>query len=138
METNTLSPFLKDSLNLSSMQLVELARNGLKKSAVEDLSECLQLSISEFSLLLPVSSRTLQRYSSNTSLSKDLSDRVLHIAKVFNKALMVFGNNEKAVAWLKHESIALGGFKPLDLLDTYFGIELVFDELQRILHGVFA
>ncbi len=35
------------------------------------------------------------------------------------------------------KSVALAGVKPKDLLDTAFGISMVYTELGRIEHGIF-
>ena len=51
---------------------------------------------------------------------------------------MVFGNIENFSQWLNSKNIALGGVKPISLLDNTFGIMLLKDQLIRIEHGVLA
>ncbi len=52
MELNNLSSLLGVENNLSVMQLIDLTRNGLQKSVVDDLANYLKLSTADFSKLL--------------------------------------------------------------------------------------
>lgn len=47
----------------------------------------------------------------------------------------IFGDRSKAIGWLKTPSFALNGLKPLDLMTSEPGSQLVRDELNRIRHG---
>jgi putative toxin-antitoxin system antitoxin component (TIGR02293 family) len=48
----------------------------------------------------------------------------------------VFGDKDRFLAWANQPSKALAGKKPLELLGSRFGIDLVLDELGRMEHGV--
>ena len=138
MESNQLSNILGVSGSVTAMQLVEITRSGIPKSVIEKLISCLNISAKELSKYLPVSERTLHRYEPGKQLPKDVSDHVLQIAKLYAKTVDVFEDRENAVTWLKQPCVALGNFAPLELADTYSGLEIVIDELQRIEYGVMA
>lgn len=132
-----------ETLNLeqkiqSSYDLMELARQGLLRNALDSLAEWLELSTKDLVQYLHISERTLQRYDQNKKLSLELSDRLIQIAKVYARALEVFEDRDRAIEWLKHPSHALGGITPVSCLDNFSGIELVLDELGRIEYGVYA
>ncbi|MEO1340711.1 MAG: antitoxin Xre/MbcA/ParS toxin-binding domain-containing protein [Cyanobacteria bacterium J06635_13] len=134
---------LTKALNLqqevkTSFDLIDLARQGLYRSALDSLAQLLQLSAKDLVQYLHISERTLQRYDRNKKLSPELSDHLIQIAKVYIKAVEVFEDSENAVQWLKYPSQALGIVTPLSCLDTYSGIELVLDELGRLEYGVYA
>lgn len=114
------------------------SREGLEKQALKRLLTRLDVSMTEFSHLLPVSERTLQRYPDDKILSRDLSGHIVAIAKVFVRAAEVFDNQDKARRWLHKPCRALGGEVPLSLLDTPLGIQTVENELSRIEFGVYA
>ena len=122
----------------SSHDLMDLARQGLYRGAMDSLAQLLELSTKDLVQYLHISERTLQRYDENKKLSPELSDHLIQIAKVYARAVDVFENREKAVQWLKYPSHALGGITPLSCLDNFSGIELVLDELGRIEYGVYA
>ena len=50
----------------------------------------------------------------------------------------IFVNEEAVKQWFQTPNYALGNQKPLDLLDTSFGVKMVTDVLGRIEHGVFS
>lgn len=122
----------------SAYDLMNLARQGLFKSAIDSLAQLFELSIKELVPYLHVSERTLQRYDENKKLSPELSDHLIQLARVYARAVDVFGNRDQAVKWLKYPSQALGGITPISCLDNFSGIELVLDELGRIEYGVYA
>lgn len=127
-----------DAPIIDSFDLVRLTRKGIPRSAIDALAKSLHLSISELTKYLHISERTLQRYSPDKSLSTELSDHVLQIAKVYAKSLDVFEDPETTSSWLKQPNIALGNIAPIEYLDTSSGIEIVLDELTRIEYGVFS
>jgi putative toxin-antitoxin system antitoxin component (TIGR02293 family) len=82
----------------------------------------------------------LQRYEQQDieCLPKELSDRMLQVAKVYARAVEVFEDEQRALEWLQAPIVALGGRIPVSLLDTSTGVDLVLTELGRIEYGVFA
>lgn len=54
------------------------------------------------------------------------------------RASEVLGGQEKATHWLNRPNRALGGRRPLDLLDTDLGIQQVEQVLGRIEYGVYS
>jgi putative toxin-antitoxin system antitoxin component (TIGR02293 family) len=131
------------ALNLSQeinspYDLINLARQGLFKSAIDSLSQLLELPAKDLVPYLHISERTLQRYDENKKLSPELSDRLIQLARVYARAVEVFEDHHKAIKWLKYPNIALGEVTPISCLDNFSGIELVLDELGRIEYGVYA
>lgn len=122
----------------SPYDLMELARQGLFKSAMDSLAQLLELSTRDLVQYLHISERTLQRYEDNKKLSPELSDHLIQIARVYARAVDVFEDRDTSVKWLKYPSHALGGVTPISCLDNFSGIELVLDELGRIEYGVYA
>jgi len=50
----------------------------------------------------------------------------------------IFGDEEKAEAWLHRPNPSLSGQKPMDLLKDELGTAVVREMLERIDHGIFA
>jgi Protein of unknown function (DUF2384) len=50
----------------------------------------------------------------------------------------VFGDEEKAAAWLARPNASLSGQKPADMLRDELGAAVVREMLERIDHGIFA
>jgi putative toxin-antitoxin system antitoxin component (TIGR02293 family) len=122
----------------SEMQLVEMARKGISKKALMRIAEMSNLSVSELSKLLPVSLRTIQRYSDDDLLDRAVSEHALHIAEVISHGTRVFSSLESFQRWLHSPLPALGHQTPVSFLDTGFGARMVSDLLGRIEHGVYS
>jgi putative toxin-antitoxin system antitoxin component (TIGR02293 family) len=55
---------------------------------------------------------------------------------VIKRCEEVFEDPKTATAWLRLESVALGGKTPLELMESDHGRNLVIDELGRIERGI--
>jgi len=122
----------------NDMHLVELARRGISKKSLLQLSLAANLSLKELANILPVSLRTIQRYSNDDLLDPAVSEHAILIAELISDAGEVFNTQEAVQSWLHSPLIGLGGVKPVALLDTGFGIRLVRNELGRLEHGVYS
>jgi len=86
--------------------------------------------------ILGVSERTIQRkHALSERLSPAASDRLSRIDRIYNLAVDVFGDGEKAAQWLKRPSRTLANHLPLELLDTDAGTQQVERELRQIQYG---
>ena len=88
-----------------------------------------------------VSLRTLQRRkndAANSKLSAAQSARVWKFAEIVDKATAVLGSQAEAEKWLKTKAVGLEQQRPIDLLATPVGIQLVEQFLERLEYGVYA
>ncbi|MHB1413569.1 MAG: type II RES/Xre toxin-antitoxin system antitoxin, partial [Thermoleophilia bacterium] len=115
---------------------IELGRQGIKKSAVRHLAASMSLTWRDMAKLLPITERTLQRYQTQKLMNQIVSEQALQLAEVVAIGIDVFADRGNFITWLSMPSAALGGRKPIGLLSSRFGIELVVDELGRIAHGI--
>ncbi len=122
----------------SKMDLVELGSIGVTKNAVSHLANYLSLSWKQVADLLPVTERTLQRYTSHQHFNPAVSEQVLHIAKVLAKGTEVFQEKRKLLLWLNTPHKVFSGNTPFAMLGSRFGVELVLEELGRIEFGVYS
>jgi len=138
----SLSP-MQSILNLASnfqneMDLVNLTRNGILKQAVTNMAAKLGITQDKICELLHMSSRNFQRLKDNTPLDIYTSEQTIEMAHVYTKAHKIFVDEEAIKQWFQTPNYALGNQKPLDLLDTSFGVKMVSDVLGRIAYGVFS
>ena len=93
----------------------------------------------EWSDILHISERTLQRYSKENSVfSFSVTDRILQIDKVLKRGLEVFGSYGKFLLWIRDNPYMLEGRLSLLSLASFEGINNVLTQLGRIEHGIFA
>ncbi len=123
---------------VNKMDLVELASRGITKNAVSNLANYLSLSSKQVADLLPVTERTLQRYSPRQHFNQAVSEQVIQIAEVLAKGIEIFKEKSKLLLWLNTPHKVFYGNTPFSLLSSRFGTELVLEELGRIEFGVYS
>lgn len=117
---------------------IELSRNGINKRNLLFLSKKIDYDLKELSTILHISERTLQRYSPSKTLSPEVSERAIQLARLYCKGEAVFGDLEQFKKWMVYPIQALGMKMPKELLDTTFGFQLLNEELIKIEYGVFS
>jgi putative toxin-antitoxin system antitoxin component (TIGR02293 family) len=87
-----------------------------------------------------ISLRTYQRHKEapDKPLSREQSGRTWKFAEILGRATALFGSQAEAEAWLERPAMALDQRKPIDLLSTPAGVEVVEDHLTRLEYGVYA
>lgn len=125
--------------DIQALDLIQMIRKGLSYPKFHSLFLEAAFTLTEWSKILHISERTMQRYESeNKRFDPIQSEKIIQIATLHNYGVSVFGNAQKFHTWLYSKSIAMGGMMPKDLLDSTLGIELIQDELGRIEHGILA
>ena len=104
---------------------------------ITELSQTFQLSVKQVGELLDIHPRTLQRRQENGRLEEAELLKAQMLDETFNLALTVFGDAEKARAWLFSPLPALEFERPVDLLGTIRGYEQVKTLLGQIAFGVY-
>lgn len=87
-----------------------------------------------------MSQRTYQRHTiaAPKPLSPEQSARTWKLAEILAKATEILGSKEVAEQWLEQPATGLNRRRPIDLLATPAGVELVEDFLVRLEYGVYA
>lgn len=94
-----------------------------------------------FEKAIGISLRTFQRRKAEASpknLNSEQSGRAWKFAEILAKATGVMGSQAAAEQWLETRAIGLDQNRPIDLLSTPAGTELVEQYLERIEFGVYA
>lgn len=92
-------------------------------------------------LAFGLSTRTMQRIKArpeSSLLNYEQSSRVWKFAEILAHAADVFGSRSEAEKWLEQPVMAFEGRKPIDLLATSVGVELVENHLTRLEYGVYT
>lgn len=114
------------------------AHEGITKSEFLAIVAYSGLKLTEFSALLPVSKRTIEKVKDEELLSVAVSDRVLQIEDLYHFGSEVLGTRKAFKEWLHTPILALGGESPLSYIDTETGLGIVKDTLGRIAYGVYS
>ena len=128
------------SLPQSRADIHRLLVDGLPCAALVHLADHLRvLSAQELADALGISSRTLRRQKDQPAkaLPADLASKAWQFAETLAQAIEVFGGRDAAERWLARPAMGLDGARPIDLLRTLQGTELVSEFLGRLEHGVY-
>jgi putative toxin-antitoxin system antitoxin component (TIGR02293 family) len=120
----------------------EVLNNGLPRAALTHLIGKVRV-LHDQALLksaVGVSLRTSQRVKAapGKPLSREQSGRAWKFAEIVAKAIAVFGSQEEAERWLQRPAMGLEQRRPIDLLATPAGVELLEDFLGRLKYGVYT
>ncbi len=97
------------------------------------------LSLDELADAVGISSRTLRRQKDQPErpMPPDLASKTWLFAETLAQASAVFGGRDAAERWMARPAMGLDGARPIDLLRTLQGAELVTEFLGRLEHGVY-
>ncbi|TDN94996.1 putative toxin-antitoxin system antitoxin component (TIGR02293 family) [Salegentibacter sp. 24] len=122
----------------SDFVYLKILKEGLYRNSVTSFIKHSSLTTKQVSKLIHVSERTLKRYAPDKTIAINSSERLIELTRLFHKGINVFNEKEKFIVWLDRPNKALANSKPLDLIETSIGVDLVMDELRRIEHGVYS
>jgi putative toxin-antitoxin system antitoxin component (TIGR02293 family) len=106
---------------------------------LEDLQTSLAVPTEKLATMIGISKATIHRLKgAGDRLGLAESDRVVRFARLFGRAVKVFGDREEAKRWLNSPQFGLGGAVPLDYAKTEVGAREVENLLGRIEYGVYS
>jgi putative toxin-antitoxin system antitoxin component (TIGR02293 family) len=122
----------------SREEVIEHLENGLTMDAFEHFSKAIDIPLVHLATIANIARRTLTRRKQEGRLQLAESERLFRFANLFDKAVEVFGDEDRARRWLKTPLKALAGTSPIEYAGTEIGAREVEDLLGRLEHGVFS
>ncbi|HSP16759.1 MAG TPA: antitoxin Xre-like helix-turn-helix domain-containing protein [Thermoanaerobaculia bacterium] len=117
--------------------VIERIEKGLPYSSLERLQRNSGFTTDQLIDLLQIPKRTLARRKASGRLSAEESDRLVRLARVFAKALHLFGGDaDQTIAWLTAAQRAFRGTTPLEMARTEIGAQEVERLVFQLEHGV--
>ena len=138
MRTAAVEKKMQSAKAKHSSELIRKIQKGLRFSELETLQNSIDLPFEQLASKLAISRSTLQRRKVAGRLSPDESDKVMRLSRLLEHATNVFGDIERARAWLKFPQRGLGGAVPLDYAETEVGAREVDNLLGRIEYSVYT
>ncbi len=117
------------------MELISRIREGVKKTDWKQLIQFTGSTEKEFEHILPASISSMQK---KAVYSKETSERIYEVARLFGLGYDVFDSKEDFKQWLMTPLKTLGDKVPFGLLDSSFGFEMVENEIVRIQYNVYS
>ena len=142
--------YIKDASNQSvvfqhynSVRQQIITELSSKKKSREILDRFIKISSLPNKLIaekvFEISTKTLYTYrQSDKKLPVRLSEQLLKLEELYKKGIELFESADEFNKWLKSESFGLGNIKPINILNSVTGIDLIYEELVRIEFGAIA
>jgi len=129
---------LEDDIKQQSgtVRVIDKLELGISVKAIEKIATYLDISVNQLMTYLRISRSTWHRRKKVGKLDFNLSDKVFQLSKLLEYAESVFGNMEKVRLWFKVHSVVFENRRPIELIGSLSGLNLVNEELIRIEHGV--
>jgi putative toxin-antitoxin system antitoxin component (TIGR02293 family) len=118
--------------------VIRRIQKGFPFRELEMLQDTIDMPLEQLARKLLISRSTLQRRKAAGRLSPAESDKVMRFSRLLSQATELFGDVDKARAWLKHPQRGLGGAIPLDYAETEIGAQEVEKLLGRMKYGVYS
>lgn len=117
--------------------LILALKKGLPVNSLHKLCKNMGVPESKLAATVNIAQRTLTRRKLEGRFRPDESERVLRLARLFERAVEVIGSEQGAQQWFQSPVKGLGGKTPLEFADTEPGALEVEIMLDRIEDGVF-
>ena len=117
------------------IDLNKIIGKGLPYRSVKPLMAFLDLNTQKIADLTGVSQRTISRWTADSIIGVLPSKNLLKLDALVQKGIEVFGSEDSFKSWLQQPNMALGDEKPIDLLPTPYGTELVEDAIDAMEYG---
>ena len=126
-------------LTMQSLNKLPAALADFPASKFKKIADKVPFTQSEWASILHLSERTLQRYSKeNKSFEGIYVDRILQLEKLIDTGLETFDSPDAFYRWLKKPKNVLGSQLTFESLYHSQGLHEVYNQLQRIQHGIYT
>jgi len=123
----------------NSFSLVAQAHQGIDISYFDNLLQKTGIPKNTLAAWVGIDTKTVDNYrKGNKKFDVLEGELLLKLSHLFEVGEEVLGNSDEFRTWLTFPAIGLNHQKPMDLLNTSTGADLVKEELLRIAHGYVA
>jgi putative toxin-antitoxin system antitoxin component (TIGR02293 family) len=123
---------------LTAIEKMEISKGGITKKELELLKSVADLDYATMAKILSVTRATLINKKKEERFIGPLSERIVGLADLYAYGKNVFGDPERFNSWMNDPNKALGGKKPLEMIDNQYGREEVKNITGRIEYGVYS
>lgn len=129
------SPRLSAFVTKDDYSLVKKARNGVDTHVFYSLAEIIKMPEKTLASVINLSPRTISNYrDQNKDLDPNYSEHLLKLINLYNLGEEIFGSLEEFTLWLTRP-FWNSDEKPIDLINTPGGVDLVAEEIEKLAQG---
>ncbi len=122
-----------DDLNM----MRKISLNGLRSNFFSSLKQKFRLNNQQFNSLVGITWKTITNHKKDSQILGLHTERALYLAKVWDTGIDYFNDADLFRKWLARNNPFFDE-KPLNLLNTMAGCEIVYKKLQQLAYGISA
>ncbi len=135
MQGNLIKNKFKDLEFIDNRSIVLSAKEGLKAKVFYDFAEAIKMPEKYLASLINLSARTISNYKEKRkNLAPLYSEHLLKLIALYEKGETIFGNVDEFTYWL-NKPFWKSSQKPIDLIGTSGGVDLVMHEIDQLAQG---
>lgn len=122
----------------SNFDMMSEVKKGLSRHVLDGLKDLTNLDFNSLSKIVGTTTATIHKKKTTDKFSVPISEKIIEVAALYDFGYDVFEDKEDFDVWMRTENTALGKRKPIEFIDTIFGINEVKKAIGRIQYGVYA
>lgn len=118
------------------LALIQVAQKGIQAKKLSLISELFNLNKEFIAKMFDLSSKSVTRYiKQNKRMNSSDSELILKLIILHQKGEELFGSGETFNEWLNKPAFGLDNIRPIGIISTSDGIDLILEELSHIEFG---
>ncbi len=115
--------------------LVKKARSGVKTEVFYSLANAIKMPEKTLASVINLSPRTISNYKEQEKyLDPNYSEHLLKLINLYSFGEEVFGSLEELTLWM-NRPFWNSEEKPIDLINTSGGVDVVYEEIEKLAQG---
>lgn len=134
-----IADFDKSMMDLKTSQdfIFKVRKNPLRKSVLTRVGKKFRFNSNQYAEVAGMNVRTFQRKRPDATISVLASENTMRLAEVYKNGMLAFDNDEESfLNWLNNNVPSLNNKKPMELVTSGIGAQLVSEELLRMEYGL--
>ena len=128
-------PLLQNFIMKDDYSLVKKAREGIDTKIFYSLAEQIKMPEKTLASVINLSPRTISNYrEQNKDLDANYSEHLLKIINLYHLGQEIFGSLDEFTFWLQRPFYN-STEKPMDLMKTVGGVDLIAQEVEKLAQG---
>lgn len=124
-------------VNTSEEFIFMIRKRPLRKSVLTRVGKKFRFNNEQYAEITGVNVRTFQRKKPNAAISVLASEITMRLVEVYMNGMLAFDNDEDSfLNWLNTDVPSLDDKKPIELVTSGIGAQIVSEELLRMEYGL--
>lgn len=124
--------------NGSNLDMMSEVKKGLSRHVLDGLKDLTKLDFTSLSKVIGTTTATIHKKKHDDRFSLPVSEKIMEVAALYDFGVEVFEDKDDFNTWMQTENSTLGTRKPIEFIDTIFGINEVRNVIGRIQYGVYS